>query len=274
MKSLASLRHWARKSEHPAASMLRELRQRSRGFTLPAPRVVLLPYLWLFLGLRGAVFLLRRVLVAEPLFKAYCTRVGKGVTTGIFVPWVHGSGELLVGDHVHVSGKLGIHFAASFVERPRLVIGDHTDLSHDVRFVVGREIRLGSHVQVAGRVTFRDSGGHPVDPGQRQAGAAPGLADVKPVVVHDNVWIGTGVLVMPGTEIGEGSIVSAQSVVSGVIHPYTVVAGNPARRIGMLTPPPGREHLVPAAPAARTPATAAAAAAAAAAPAARYPSSA
>lgn len=270
MKSLASLRHWARKSEHPSAAMLRGLRQRGRGFTLPAPRVVLLPYLWLFLALRGSVFFLRRVLVAEPLFKAYCTRVGKGVTTGIFVPWVHGSGELLVGDHVHVSGKLGIHFAASFVARPRLVIGDHTDLSHDVRFVVGREIRLGSHVQVAGGVTFRDSGGHPVDPGQRQAGAAPGLADVKPVVINDNVWIGTGVLVMPGTEIGEGSIVSAHSVVSGVIHPYTVVAGNPARRIGMLTPPAGREHLVPARSAARTPAAGAAAPAA---PAARYPSS-
>ncbi|WP_222564833.1 acyltransferase [Novilysobacter antarcticus] len=261
METFASLRHWARNSPHPTAATLRDLRQRGRRFTLPAPRAVLLPYLWLFLALRSIVFFVRRVLIAEPLFKAYCTRVGKGVTTGIFVPWVHGSGELLVGDHVHVSGKLSIHFAASFVERPRLVIGDHTDLSHDVMFVVGREIRLGSHVQVAGGVSFRDSGGHPVDPGQRQAGAAPDLADVKPVVVHDNVWIGTGVLVMPGTEIGEGSIVSAHAVVSGVIHPYTVVAGNPARRIGMLTPPPGREHLVPAPPAARATATSAAAAA-------------
>ncbi len=252
MKSLASIRHWVRKSPHPAAATVRTLRGRLHRFTLPAPRILVRPYLWLFLALRGGLFFVRRVLVAEPLFKAYCTRFGKGVTTGIFVPWVHGSGELLVGDHVHISGKLGIHFAASFVERPRLVIGDHTDLSHDVRFVVGREIRLGSHVQVAGGVTFRDSGGHPTDPGQRKAGAAPDLADVRPVIVHDNVWIGTGVLVMPGTEIGEGSIVSAHSVVSGVIHPYSVVAGNPARRIAMLSPPPGREHLVPAAPVART----------------------
>lgn len=247
MKSLASLRHWVRKSPHPAAATLRTLRRRAQRFTLPAPRVLVRPYLWLFLMLRGGVFFLRRVLVAEPLFKAYCTRVGKGVTAGIFVPWVQGSGELLVGDHVHVSGKLSIHFAASFVERPRLVIGDHADLSHDVLFVVGREIRLGSHVQVAGGVTFRDSGGHPADPGQRKAGDGPSFDDVKPIRVHDNVWIGTGVLVMPGTDIGEGSIVSAHSVVSGVIHPYTVVAGNPARRIATLSPPPGREHLVPAA---------------------------
>ena len=247
MKSFASLRHWVRKSPHPVATALRSLRRRVRRLTLPAPRALVRPYLWLFLSLRGGVFFLRRVLVAEPLFKAYCTRVGKGVTTGIFVPWVQGSGELLVGDHVHISGKLSIHFAASFVDLPRLVIGDHADLSHDVMFVVGREIRLGSHVQVAGGVTFRDSGGHPADPGRRQSGAAPDLADVKPIVIHDNVWIGTGVLVMPGTEIGEGSILSAHSVVSGVIQPYTVVAGNPARRIGVLTPPPGREHLVAAA---------------------------
>lgn len=246
MRSLAPLRHWARKSPHPAAAALRAVRDRLGRFTLPAPRVLVLPYLWLFLALRTAVFFLRRTLVAEPLFKAYCTRFGKGVTTGIYVPWVRGNGELLVGDGVHISGKLNISFAASFVERPRLVIGEHTDLAHDTRFVVGREIRLGRRVQVAGGVTFRDSGGHPADPQLRMAGSAPSAADVKPVVVHDNVWIGTGVLVMPGTEIGEGSIVSAHSVVSGTVAPYTVVAGNPARRIGTLTAPPERAHLAPA----------------------------
>jgi acetyltransferase-like isoleucine patch superfamily enzyme len=253
MMRLSALRHWARNSPHPAAAALRALRHRARGFTLPAPRVLVLPYLWLYLGLRGAVFFVRRVLVAEPLFKAYCTRVGRGVTTGVYVPWIQGSGELVVGDRVHVSGKISVNFAASFSSRPRLEIGDGSDIAHDTRFVVGREIRIGRNVQVAGGVTFRDSGGHPADPARRLAGDAPDAGDVKPVVVHDNAWIGSGVLVMPGTEIGEGAIVSAHSVVSGVVAPYTIVAGNPARRIGTTPPPPGREHLAAAAPAARRP---------------------
>lgn len=234
MNTLAALRHWTRTSAHPAAAAARRARGIGRGLTLPAPRIVVRPYLWLFLAARGTLFFLRRILVAEPLFKAYCTRVGRGVTTGIYVPWVQGSGELVVGDHVHVSGQISINFAASFSDRPRLEIGDHSDIAHLTRFVVGREIRIGRHVQVAGGVTFRDSGGHPTDPERRRLGGAPDAEDVKPIVVHDHAWIGTGVLVMPGTEIGEGAIVSAHAVVSGKVAPYSIVAGNPARRIGMV----------------------------------------
>ena len=77
------------------------------------------------------------------------------------------------------------------------------------------------------------------------------------------MWIGSQVLILPGSDIGEGSIVSAHSVVSGTVAPYTVVAGNPARRIGTLTPPPDRAHLAPAtkpSPAAKPEASAAPAA--------------
>lgn len=251
MLKAASLRHWAANSPHPVAAALRWLRDRWRYFTLPAPRVLVLPMLWLFLGLRGIVFFLRRVLLAEPLFKAYCSRHGRGVTTGIYIPWVRGRGEAIVGDYVYISGKLSIIFGARFSRRPRLVIGDHTDISHETSFVVGREIVIGRHVQIAGGVAFKDSGGHPADPHLRRSGAPPDDEDVKPIIVHDNVWIGTGALILPGSEIGEGSIVSARAVVSGAVAPYTVVAGNPARRIGTLTPPEGREHLAVPTPAPR-----------------------
>jgi acetyltransferase-like isoleucine patch superfamily enzyme len=237
MRLSASFRHWAVHSPHPVAVLMRRVRGRLRYFTLPAPKLIVLPFLWLFLILRSIIFFLRRILIAEPLFKAYCTRHGRGVTTGIFVPWIRGRGELIVGDYVYVSGKLSIMFGARFVERPKLVIGDYSDIAHETSFVVGREIRIGRHVQIAGRVAFRDSAGHPSDPARRMAGEAPHADDVKPIIVHDNVWIGVGALILPGADIGEGSIVSARAVVSGVVPPYTVVAGNPARRIGTLTPP-------------------------------------
>lgn len=246
-----SPRQWLAGSPHPVAATLRTLRRGLRGFTLPAPRVLVRPYLWLFLGLRGLVFGARRLLVAEPLFKAYCTRLGRGVTTGIYVPWIQGKGDLEVGDHVHISGKLSVTFAARFVARPRLRIGARTDIAHDCRIVVGKEVTIGEGVEIAGGVTIRDSGGHPADPARRAAGAPPDEADVKPVAIHDNAWIGSQVLILPGSVIGEGSIISAYSVVGGTVAPYTIVAGNPARRIGTLTPPPDRAHLV-ATPPART----------------------
>lgn len=236
--SFSSLRHWAARADHPLARALRAARRRLHHFTLPAPKLLVLPMLWLFLGLRAVLFFVRGKLIAEPLLKAYCTRAGRGVTAGIYVPWVMGRGELVLGDYVHFNGKLSLKFAASFVARPRLEIGDHCDIGHEVSFVVGREIRLGRHVQVASGVSFRDSTGHASDPAARLAGAPPRDEDVRAIVVHDNVWIGADAMILPGVEIGEGSIVTARSIVSTAVAPYTVVAGSPARRVGVL-PRPG-----------------------------------
>lgn len=52
---------------------------------------------------------------------------------------------------------------------------------------------------------------------------------VAPVIVHKNAWVAINVTVLPGVEIGEGSIVSAGSVVSKDIPPFTVAKGNPAK---------------------------------------------
>ena len=52
---------------------------------------------------------------------------------------------------------------------------------------------------------------------------------VAPVIVHKNAWIAVNVTILPGVEIGEGAIVSAGSVVSKSIPPFTVANGNPAK---------------------------------------------
>lgn len=54
---------------------------------------------------------------------------------------------------------------------------------------------------------------------------------VKPTVICDYVWIGTGAIILPGVTIGEGAVVAAGSVVTKNINPYEIVAGNPAKVI-------------------------------------------
>ena len=57
---------------------------------------------------------------------------------------------------------------------------------------------------------------------------------VAPIIVHKHAWIAINVTVLPGVEIGEGAIVSAGSVVSKDIPPFTVAKGNPAKVVADL----------------------------------------
>ena len=51
------------------------------------------------------------------------------------------------------------------------------------------------------------------------------------VVIGNDVWIASNVLILGGVKIGDGAIVGAGSVVVKDIEPYSIVAGNPARLI-------------------------------------------
>ncbi len=51
----------------------------------------------------------------------------------------------------------------------------------------------------------------------------------KDIVIEDFVWIGARVIILPGTEIGEGAIIQAGAVVHGKIPPYSIAGGNPAK---------------------------------------------
>jgi acetyltransferase-like isoleucine patch superfamily enzyme len=99
---------------------------------------------------------------------------------------------------------------------------------------VAKEIRIGRHCAISTDVWIFDSSGHPLDPTARLAGLPPAPEDVRPVVIEDNVWIGRRAIVFPGVTVGQGSIISAGSVVMSDVPPNTMVAGNPARKIATL----------------------------------------
>jgi maltose O-acetyltransferase len=50
----------------------------------------------------------------------------------------------------------------------------------------------------------------------------------RPVVIGNDVWIGSRTTILPGVKIGDGAIIGASSVVTKDVQPYTIVAGNPA----------------------------------------------
>ena len=52
------------------------------------------------------------------------------------------------------------------------------------------------------------------------------------LTIGDDVWIGHNVMILPGCKsIGRGAIIGAGAIVTKDVAPYTIVAGNPARKL-------------------------------------------
>ena len=51
------------------------------------------------------------------------------------------------------------------------------------------------------------------------------------IIIEDDVWIGAHSIILSGSHVCQGVVISAGSVVSSKIPPYSIVAGNPARVI-------------------------------------------
>jgi acetyltransferase-like isoleucine patch superfamily enzyme len=219
--------------------MVRRLYRTVQSFSVPAPRFVVRPLLLVFVSLRSVYYYLKRVFICEPFFKAYCAKYGKKLRTGVFLHWVQGKGDIILGDNVWLDGKSSFTFAARFAGRPTLMIGDNTGIGHACTFIVGKRILIGSNCMIAEGVIVYGSNGHPTDIAARQAHLPPPDAEVRDVVIGDWVWIGRNSIVFPGVRIGEGSVVSAGSVVRTHVPPYSVVAGNPGRVMFRLKRPAG-----------------------------------
>jgi phosphonate metabolism protein (transferase hexapeptide repeat family) len=65
-----------------------------------------------------------------------------------------------------------------------------------------------------------------------------------PVVLGHDVWLGHGVVVLPGRSIGTGAVVGANAVVTRDIPPYAIAVGNPARVVRPRFPPAIAERLL------------------------------
>jgi len=55
----------------------------------------------------------------------------------------------------------------------------------------------------------------------------------KKTIVGNDVWIGSNAVIMPGVVLGDGSIIGANSVVTKNVKQLNIVAGIPAKVIGV-----------------------------------------
>ena len=228
------LRYMLASSKHLVPRMLVAAYRTVRALSIPAPKIVIVPMLWLFLTLRSIYFACWRIFICEPLLKAYCTRFGRGLKTGVFIHWIQGQGVLSIGDDVVMDGKSSILFAARYAIAPRLSIGDGTFVGHNCTFAIADSVQIGRRCLLSTDVCFRDYDGHPINPADRAAGLHADNDAVIPIQIGDNVWIGMRAIILKGVTIGNNSIVGAGAVVTKDVPANAVVAGNPAKLVKHL----------------------------------------
>jgi acetyltransferase-like isoleucine patch superfamily enzyme len=248
VRSRPGFRRYLATSDNWLPRLVRRCKHAVDTFSVPAPHVVVRPILLAYLAARSTIHFVLRVFFATPLFKAYCKQYGRGLRTDIYLHWVMGKGDIILGENVWLDGRISFMFAARFSDHPTLIIGDNSGIGHGSSITVAKQVTIGRNCTLSGAVIITDSSGHNTDPAARGTWSncqAPDEDSVRPVTIGDGVWIGKRAIIAPGVRIGEGSVISAGSVVHSHVPPYSVVAGNPAKVLFRLHRPGGGEPTAP-----------------------------
>jgi acetyltransferase-like isoleucine patch superfamily enzyme len=138
---------------------------------------------------------------------------------------IRGPGEVVFGDNVVVYGRTT---PWTYDPEARIVVGDNVIL--EAEFGCAREIVIGRDC-IVGRCNIMDTDFHSTRADRRSAGAP---VRVAPVHIGANVWIGQNAGILPGTRIGDNSVVSFGTICVREYPANVVLAGNPAKVAGKI----------------------------------------
>jgi maltose O-acetyltransferase len=111
------------------------------------------------------------------------------------------------------------------IRRSGVCIGENSRINRDCSLDVRGGVKIGDNVSISPEVAIVTAAHSAVDPAFR--------VEVKPVMIEDNVWIGMRAMILGGVTLGRGSVVAAGAVVTKDVPPLTIVAGIPAKPVGM-----------------------------------------
>jgi acetyltransferase-like isoleucine patch superfamily enzyme len=108
-----------------------------------------------------------------------------------------------------------------------MIVGNDTHLNSGGTYTAVSRIEIGERVEVAPYVSVYDTAFH----GLYDRSRAP---SPRPVIIEDDVWIGTKCTILPGVRIGRGAVIMANSLVTRNVEPFTIVGGVPAEQVAQL----------------------------------------
>jgi maltose O-acetyltransferase len=91
------------------------------------------------------------------------------------------------------------------------------------RIDIGHDVQIGPNVQLLTPT-------HPLEAGPRR----DKWEGAKPIRIGNNVWLGGGVIVLPGVSVGDNTVVGSGAVVARDLPANVLAVGSPARVIRQL----------------------------------------
>ena len=133
--------------------------------------------------------------------------------------------NILVGDFTYIADSEFESHVTNFYpwSRDKLIIGKFCQIAAGVEFVMND---ANHQINAVSTFPFYTLEGWDME--------APDASDMPfkgDTVIGNDVWIGQNAVILPGVQIGDGAIIGANSVVGGIVEPYTIVVGNPAKPV-------------------------------------------
>jgi len=233
--TLNETKQWLKTSQHPVAQTLFAFLKKIINMELPAPKFLFSPAYALYRLLQTFLATLMRILFWTPLLKGRLEKVGRNLNLYGGLPYISGPVHISIGDDCRVSGQSTFTGRSCAKIPPTLTLGNNIDIGWMTTIAVGTKIELGDNVRIAGRALLAGYPGHPLDPKDRALGLPESDDQVADIIIEDDVWLATGVSVMAGVRIGQGTIVAAGSVVTHDLPPMVLAGGIPAKVIRSLS---------------------------------------
>ena len=147
------------------------------------------------------------------------------------LPALDGEGGLVrIGKRFVIRGRI-VRCEIGVGANAQLLIGDRVFINQGVTIAVSESVEIGDDTKIGDFCTILDLNFHELEPGRPDK--------PRPVSIGKNVWLGSGVMVLPGSKIGDHTVVAARSVVKGELPPKVLAAGNPAQVVKSLDIPDG-----------------------------------
>ncbi len=155
--------------------------------------------------------------------------IGNNVTTSGSLWNFYDNATCLIGDNCRFRDN-GFLSVTPFA---KIIIGSGFTVEFDYIMIAlpYTEICFGEDCMMSRRVSVQSNDGHDIfDVGTRQnTNATEEIARTRKIIVGNHVWIGQDATVLYNTNIGDGSIVGAKSLVKGIFPNNCVIGGNPAK---------------------------------------------